>query len=850
MALRGFSSRILNSFKDLFMPSLVNSVVWNNLQIEYVGPLSLDYALDSKDRNAQVKITNLGTQAINNLSFQIAIVGLGSYPATTGDGGFAIFPNGGNIDLAPGESYIAQNWLSGIYESRFGNTPPLTGETKSYTFDFIIATDNRAFHQPDPTSDTSLAGKLTQTLSFTHTDPSASLTGDLNLSGQIALPNGSIPSLTVEVATPYSAWYDVELTTSTNIANFSTQVPERDDWLIRITADGYSSQTLSAAELATLDSIQLQAAADLDYGYHVSVSSDAPVGFWRGVASETEQTFVLIPGQENWSDPGDDAADAALRATSLIQKFNFDGSLLWEYAPGWETWGGDMSADGSRVVYLLNPDIIRYGAGEWTLGVLDGNSGTPIWSVSGPQAYLEGLEAAISDDTRYVAAGSTQGALGVHEGSTGALLWQHAAGTYGQVRKLVFSGEHLYVGSGDGFLVKLVAQTGALVWKTYVGGWPFVNGLSINDTAGLIAVGTKSKDTSVLDSVTGEVLWLRQTGALDAAISADGAYVANFYGDIFAARTGELVGQTGIAGVPIFTPDNQYLMQADRGMVSLSDLSGKLVARSEDTSDTEHGGGEQAQWAYLSTDGTTLIVASRDMDTPGERGVTIWTRGEATGTGISGSTNPSTPPLGNGSPYTQAATAGNDRFSPTDINQIIDGSDGIDTVVYAGERNAYTLTSANGVYSLTNNESGIRHDFVNIERIEFSDQKLAFDLDGNAGRTAKLIGAFLGPIGLQNPEYVKIGLEILDRGTSFNDFLQLAINEVFGTNPKGSDIVSLFYHALTNGTAPQDLLDTYGSMIDSGSLTAVDLAYQVTEHELNLQNINLVGLASTGLVYI
>jgi len=83
------------------MATLANSVVWNNLRIEYVGPLSLDYALDSKDRNAQVKITNLSDQAINNLSFQIAIVGLGDYPATTGDGGFAVFPNGGNIDLAP-----------------------------------------------------------------------------------------------------------------------------------------------------------------------------------------------------------------------------------------------------------------------------------------------------------------------------------------------------------------------------------------------------------------------------------------------------------------------------------------------------------------------------------------------------------------------------------------------------------------------------------------------------------------------------------------------------------------------------------------------------------------------------
>lgn len=829
------------------MPTLANSVVWNNLKIEYVGPLSLDYALDSKDRNAQVKITNLSSQAINNLSFQIAIVGLGNYPATTGDGGFAVFPNGGNIDLAPGESYIAQNWLSGIYESRFGNSPPSIGETKSYAFDFIIATDNRAFHQPDPTSDPSLAGKLSQVLTFTHTDPNAAITGGLTLSGAIALPNGSVANLAVEVATPYSKWYDVDVDMGPNSATFTIQVPQRDDWLIRITADGFTSQTFSATELTTLGPIQLSVEADLDYGYHVSFSSDAPVGFWRGIVSEAEQTFVLIPGQENWSDPGDDAADAALRATSLIQKYRFDGTLLWEFAPGWETWGGDMSSDGSRVVYLLNPDITRYGAGQWTLGLLDGSNGTLLWRVSGQQPYLEGLEAAISDDSQYVAAGSTQGSLGVHNGDTGALLWQHPVGTYGQVRKLVFSGEHLYVGSGDGFLVKLVAQTGEEVWKTYVGGWPFVNGLSINDTAGLIAVGTKSKDTSVLDSITGEVLWLRQTGALDAAISDDGAYVANFYGDIFAARTGELVGQTGIGGVPIFTPDNKYLMQADRGLVSLSDLSGKLVSRSEDASDIQHGGGEQAQWAYLSSNGAMLIVASRDMDTPGERGLTIWTRGEATGTAISG---PSKPPEGNGPLPAQAVTTGNDLIYLPGGNQIIDGNAGIDTVVYTAEQGSYTLTLNNGVFAVIRNQNGDRHELINIERIQFSDKKLALDLDGNAGKTAKLLGAFLGSAGVQNRDYVKIGLEILDQGTSYTDLLQLAINEVFGSNPKGSDIVSHFYRSLTGEPAPQELLDTYGLMIDSGSLKASDLAYQVAEHPLNLQNINLVGLASTGLEYV
>jgi hypothetical protein len=839
------------------MPTSANSVVWNNLRIEYVGPLSLDYALDSKDRNAQVKITNLGAQAINNLSFQIAIVGLGNYPATTGDGGFAVFPNGGNIDLAPGESYIAQNWLSGIYETRFGNAPPLTGETKSYTFDFILATDNRAFHQADPTSDASLAGKLTQTLSFTHTDPSAALSGNQTLSGQIALPNGAPPNLAVEVATPYSAWYDVTLTTNPTSASFSAQVPARDDWLIRITADGYSSQTLSAAELVAQGAIQLQATPDLDYGYHVGVSADAPVGFWRGIASETEQTFVLIPGQENWSDPGDDAADAALRATSLIQKYRFDGTLLWEYAPGWETWGGDMSADGSRVVYLRNPDITRYDAGQWKLGVLDGRNGSPLWSVSGSQAYLEGLEAAISDDARFVAAGSTQGALGLHAGDSGALLWQHAAGTYGQVRKLVFSGDHLYVGSGDGFLVKLVTQTGAQVWKTYVGGWPFVNGLSINDTAGLIAVGTKSKDTSVVDAVTGEVLWLRQTGALDAALSGDGAYVANFYGDIFAARTGELVGQTGIAGVPIFTPDNQYLMQADRGVVSLSDLSGKLVARSQDASDTEYGGGEQAQWAYLSANGATLIVASRDMDTPGERGLTLWSRGEPTGTGSTGPMNPPLPPNGNPPPSTPIATAGNDLLYPIGGDQIIDGGAGIDTVAYAATRSSYTLTQANGGYVLVQSGSGSRHDLINVERLQFSDKNLALDVspNGNAAQSLMFIGTVAHAL-KSDPGVIGTILYFFDQDMSMQQICQLAIDvnliSALAGSSSNEDLAKLVWRNVVGVEADDNAVDLLLSFMDgrNAAFSQAQLLATVAQLDLNQQHVGLVGLANSGLEYL
>lgn len=53
-------------------------------------------------------------------------------------------------------------------------------------------------------------------------------------------------------------------------------------------------------------------------------------------------------------------------------------------------------------------------------------------------------------------------------------------------------------------------------------------------------------------------------------------------------------------------------------------LTDKLIGRYEDTTDTEYGGGEQAQWSYQTADGSRMIVASRNMDTPGERAVTLW----------------------------------------------------------------------------------------------------------------------------------------------------------------------------------------------------------------------------------
>ena len=194
---------------------------------------------------------------------------------------------------------------------------------------------------------------------------------------------------------------------------------------------------------------------------------------------------------------------------------------------------------------------------------------------------------------------------------------------------------------------------------------------------------------------------------------------------------------------------------------------------------------------------------------------------------------------------------------PSDSNDVINldiggntinGYDGLDQVVYGDNYEGVTVTKTSSGWEISS-EAGT-DTLEGVERLEFSDKKLALDIDGNAGAVAKLLGAFLGAEGVQITEYVTIGLEALDSGTSFEGLLQLALDTVFGSDTSGTELVSTFYQNLTGQTAPQDIIDTYATLIDSGSLTPLELATQVAEHPLNSENIDLIGLATTGLEYV
>ena len=201
---------------------------------------------------------------------------------------------------------------------------------------------------------------------------------------------------------------------------------------------------------------------------------------------------------------------------------------------------------------------------------------------------------------------------------------------------------------------------------------------------------------------------------------------------------------------------------------------------------------------------------------------------------------------------------GDDRLDGGPGSDSLSGGDGLDYAVYAGDREHYAIKHGDGYITVSaradhppemlRNSDNDRLD--SIERLVFANVNLAFDIDGNAGIVAKVLGAFVGIAGLDEIDLAGQWLNLLDGGVTYDDLLQTAIDKVFGINPEGARMVSHFFTALTGEAAPADLISEWGGKVDNGELSALELSRLVVENELNLANIDFVGLYSSGVEYL
>jgi hypothetical protein len=205
-------------------------------------------------------------------------------------------------------------------------------------------------------------------------------------------------------------------------------------------------------------------------------------------------------------------------------------------------------------------------------------------------------------------------------------------------------------------------------------------------------------------------------------------------------------------------------------------------------------------------------------------------------------------------------TAPNGSVHTTSANDLVTGLSGINSVVYDGLQSQYVISGSAGQFQIqdtVSNRDGT--DTVrNIERLQFSDKSVAldinpsftFDVSGNAGEVAKILGVVFGSTTIQlHPDYVGIGLRMLDAGTSNESLMQLALGVKIGAGFTTAQEIQLIYTNLLGHAASSADVSFWSGLVTSGQFTQVTLAEMAADTAVNAVNINFVGLAQTGIQY-
>lgn len=175
----------------------------------------------------------------------------------------------------------------------------------------------------------------------------------------------------------------------------------------------------------------------------------------------------------------------------------------------------------------------------------------------------------------------------------------------------------------------------------------------------------------------------------------------------------------------------------------------------------------------------------------------------------------------------------------------ITGGAGLDVAVFAGTKASYTITAGT---VLTVKGGDGTDSLQEIERLHFDDVKVAFDINGNAGNVAKLLGVVFGPQSLTNKAFVGIGLEQADKGLSYSGLAALALSAAGAKTSAG--IVDLLWKNLFGSVPAPSQAAQYVTLLDSGQLTPGSIGVLAADLAFNKTNIDLVGLQSTGIQFV
>ena len=196
----------------------------------------------------------------------------------------------------------------------------------------------------------------------------------------------------------------------------------------------------------------------------------------------------------------------------------------------------------------------------------------------------------------------------------------------------------------------------------------------------------------------------------------------------------------------------------------------------------------------------------------------------------------------------------NDTIKGQPGTDFFDGGLGLDTVVYNGPMERYTINKTGNRYVVSEPTGSDDTDYlINIERLQFSNTKVALDMTGNAGDAARLIGALLGPSYVKDKALAGVVIGLLDQNYSTQTIATLGLGTSTYIGLAGSSSNEDFVkHVFKNviGRPPAEAeLQTYVGMLSAGTSQAA-LAVMAADTEFTAEKIGLAGLVLNGWEFI
>lgn len=178
----------------------------------------------------------------------------------------------------------------------------------------------------------------------------------------------------------------------------------------------------------------------------------------------------------------------------------------------------------------------------------------------------------------------------------------------------------------------------------------------------------------------------------------------------------------------------------------------------------------------------------------------------------------------------------------------VDGGAGIDTAVYSGSRASYTI-SHNADNSYTVSGGGVSDTLVNVERVQFSDAKVAIDVNGDGGQAYRLYQAAFD----RAPDTAGLGFWInaLDHGAALNDVAQGFVASAEFSSKYGSlddlGFVNQLYQNVLHRAGEQAGVTYWDGHLAAHDLTRAQVLAFFSESPEN--QANLVATIQNGMTY-